>query len=251
MNGKLEEGSLEIIKSIEKLEKEIEQLESYKIQCIKDNYFGEAEEINKQIKKLKDLIFKNKKKSLANQHTVELSSLSEKLQSDLNELEREWDNKLKIFEDKSRELREELKNKQENEAIHFQENIEAKFKNPKLSKKTLQLKDQLDKLIKLQMFKDAEFINKKLQISEKNDLEQFNKQRHDRMQINIENLKSKQETENAALNNKIDIEHEILARERELAREHLNNIYKTRKCSLNSQQKQEKKSKRYDDEFNK
>jgi len=174
---------------------------------------------------------------------VELSSLSEKLQSDLNELEREWDNKLKIFEDKSRELREELKNKQENEAIHFQENIEAKFKNPKLSKKTLQLKDQLDKLIKLQMFKDAEFINKKLQISEKNDLEQFNKQRHDRMQINIENLKSKQETENAALNNKIDIEHEILARERELAREHLNNIYKTRKCSLNSQQKQEKNPK--------
>ena len=69
--------------------------------------------------------------------------------------------------------------------------------------------------VKQQRFKEAQLTKKKADAMEKEDSEKWNKEKSDKVGTNSENLRSKQLSEHRALLKKLDIQNEVLKKERD------------------------------------
>jgi hypothetical protein len=181
-----------------------------------------------------------RKKQLAQQHSVEIDSLDNSYKTELEDFNNQWDDKFKKLEDKSKSLEDSLNEKHNRQMNELYEYLELKLpKNVKFSKSYLELKSQESNLVKLGKFKEAASIKKKIDEVEKFDNDKFNKDKYDKIKSESVRTANKHMNEKASLRKKIEIEFEVLKKERQTNLEKLLLKYKNRKAELENQQKQE------------
>ena len=112
-------------------------------------------------------------------------------------------------------------------------------KNVMFSKQYLETKNMSENLVKCGKFKDAASMKKKLTDIEKQDTEKFNKDKYEKIKSESIKTANKHMNEKLTLKRKIDIEFEILKKERQKNLETLLLKYKNRKLELEKQQRQE------------
>ena len=151
-----------------------------------------------------------------------------------------WDKKVVEFEDEARRLEEELKERHAKELEEYETNLQKKlFKSSKFSKSYLELRAQEENLVKQQRFKEAQLTKKKADAMEKEDSEKWNKEKSDKVGTNSENLRSKQLSEHRALLKKLDIQNEVLKKERDTGFHTILHRFKNKKFDLEKQHKKE------------
>jgi len=151
-----------------------------------------------------------------------------------------WDKKVVEFEDEARRLENELRERHAKELEEYEANLQKKlFKPSKFSKAYLELRAQEENLVKQQRFKEAQLIKKKADAMEKEDYDKYSKEKSDKVGTNSENLRSKQLGELRALRKKLDIQNEVLKKERDTGFHTILHRFKNKKFDLEKQHKKE------------
>ena len=144
------------------------------------------------------------------------------------------------FEEKSKNEEDVLNQRQSKEMEELYAYLEQKLpKQVKYSKKYLDLKNQEENLVKLQRFKEAASLKKQLDSMDKFDTEKFNKDKYEKIKSQSVKTANKHMMEKTSLRKKVEINFEILKKDRQTNLERLLLKYKNRKCELDNQQKQE------------
>jgi hypothetical protein len=160
---------------------------------------------------------------------------------EVDEYNAEWDSKFKEFEERSKALEESLNQKHAKETDELYSMLEQKLpKNVKFSREYLELKNQEENLVKQQRFKEALLIKRKSEALEKLDSERFSKGKSEKIKSESVKTANKHLLEKNALKKKIEIEFEVMKKQRQQGMEKINHKYKNRKFDLEVQQKQEK-----------
>jgi hypothetical protein len=174
------------------------------------------------------------------QHNVEVESLEAAYKKELDEFNQIWDEAFQKFEEKSKTDEEQLNQRQAQEMEELYNYLEVKLpKQVKYSKKYLDLKNQEENLVKLQRFKEAALMKKQLDTMDKFDTEKFNKEKYEKIKSQSVRTANKHMAEKNALKKKIEINLEIMRKDRQKNLEKLLLKYKNRKTELDNQQKQE------------
>lgn len=169
-----------------------------------------------------------------------MDSLEMSYKEELEKFNQLWDESFSQFEDKSKREEDVLNNRHSKEMEELYAYLEQKLpKQVKYSKKYLDLKNQEENLVKLQRFKEASLLKKQLDSMDKFDTEKFNKDKYDKIKSQSVKTANKHMSEKAALRKKIEINYEIMKKDRQAKLEQLLLKYKNRKSELDNQQKQE------------
>ena len=159
---------------------------------------------------------------------------------ELDQFNEKWDEMFNKFEEKSKNEEDVLNQRQSKEMEELYAYLEQKLpKQVKYSKKYLDLKNQEENLVKLQRFKEAASLKKQLDSMDKFDTEKFNKDKYEKIKSQSVKTANKHMMEKASLRKKVEINFEILKKDRQTNLERLLLKYKNRKCELDNQQKQE------------
>ena len=224
----------EIMKFIEKLELE-------KTKSLQDENYFYTEELKYKIEEMKKKLSEERRKQLLIQHDIEVDSLNSSYKQELNEFNSIWDEKLKNLEEKSKKLEENLNLKHTQQMNELYDFLEQKLpKKVKFSKAYFETKCQQEKLLKIQKYADAAHMKKKLEDIENSDIIKFNNEKYEKIKAESVKTANKHLTEKSALKQRIELEFEILNKERKENLEKLLLKYKIRKVELESQQIQEK-----------
>ena len=137
-------------------------------------------------------------------------------------------------------MEESLTAKQSKEMEELYNYLEQKLpKQVKYSKYFLDFKSQEENLVKQQRFKEAVLIKKKLDSLNKIDSEKFNKDKYEKIKSQSVKTANKHMNEKNSLRKKIEIEYEVMKKEKQVQLEKLLLKYKNRKTELENQQRQE------------
>lgn len=203
--------------------------------------YDDAEIIKNKIEQLKKTIAKKKKKELHLQHHNEMENLENSYKKEIEDFNGEWDVKFKEFEERSKMMEDSLNHKHAKEMEELYTFLEQKLpKNVKFSREYLELKGQEESLVKQQRFKEASLIKKKAENLEKTDTEGFNKTKTEKIKSQSVKTAHKHLVEKNSLKKKIEIEFEVMKKQRQEGLEQINHKFKNRKFDLEQQQKQEK-----------
>jgi hypothetical protein len=212
-----------------------------KNQCAKEGRYDEADSFKTKIEELRKSLLGKKKKDLTFQHMQELDNLDMAFKKEQEDYINSWETKFGEFEEQSRQLEEALKEKHMKEMEELYNYLEQKLaKNVKFSKHYHELKSQEENLVKQQNFKEAALIKKKAEEVERKDTEKWNKEKTDKIKSQSVKTAQKQLNEKNALRKKIDIQLEVMRKEKDSGIERILHKYKNRKFDLEMQQKQEK-----------
>jgi hypothetical protein len=170
-----------------------------------------------------------------------METLEQTYRKEVDEYNGIWDKKVAEFDEEARRLEDELKERHARELEEFESTLQKKlFKPTKFSRTFIELKNQEENLVKQQRFKEAQLIKKKADSLEKEDSEKWSKEKNDKVGTNSDNLRSKQLTELKALRKKLDIQNEVLRKERDTGFHTILHRFKNKKFDLEKQQKKEK-----------
>lgn len=218
----------------------IDKLEIEKSESIKQENYDYADEITDKIKEIKKSLTFERKKQLLYQHTIEVESLEGSYKEEFEIFNKQWDENFEKFEEKSKKDEEIVNQRHAKEMNELYSFLEQKLpKQVKYSKQYLDLKSQEENLVKLQRFKEASLLKKRLDVMDKFDTERFNKEKYEKIKSQSVKTANKHMMEKAALKKKIEINYQILKRDRQVNLEKLLLKYKNRKSELDNQQKQE------------
>lgn len=189
---------------------------------------------------MKKTLSQERKKQLLLQHGIEVDSLDNSYKQELDDFNINWDEKFSKLEEKSKMMEDSLNDRHNKQMNELYEYLELKLpKSIKYSKSYLDTKSQEENLVKLGRFKEAALLKKKLDEIEKIDTDKFNKEKYDKIKSESVRTANKHMNEKSSLRKKIDIEFEMLKKERQKNLEKLLLKYKNRKAELENQQKQE------------
>ena len=218
----------------------LEKLEYEKAESIKASNYDYTEEIKGKIESMKKSLTIERKKQLILQHDVEVNSLDNSYKNELDDFNSSWDDKFKKLEEKTKSLEDSLAQKHNQQMNELYEYLEMKLpKNVKYSKAYYEAKSQEENLVKIQNFAEASQMKKKIEEIEKADTDKFNKEKYEKIKSESVKTANKHMSEKATLKKKIEMEFEVLKKERQSNLEKLLLKYKNRKNELENQQKQE------------
>jgi hypothetical protein len=225
---------------IEEILSYIDKLQQEKAESIKASNYDYTDQIAIKIDEMKKSLSTERKKQLVLQHTVEVDALDNAYKQELEDFNSNWDEKFRKLEDKSKSMEDGINIKHDTQMKQLYEYLENKLpKNVKFSRTYLDVKKQEENLVKLQRFKEAASLKRKLEELDKIDTEKFNKDKYEKIKSESVKTANKHMNEKNALRKKIEIEFEVLKKERQLHLERLLLKYKNRKNELENQQKQE------------
>ena len=215
-------------------------MEQEKAESIKASNYDYTDQITTKIDEMKKSLSLERKKQLVLQHNIEVDALDNAYKQELEDFNSNWDEKFKKLEEKSKTMEEGINLKHDTQMKQLYEYLENKLpKNVKFSKNYLEIKNQEENLVKLQRFKEAAALKRKLEELDKVDTEKFNKDKYEKIKSESVKTANKHMNEKNALRKKIEIEFEVLKKERQINLEKLLLKYKNRKHELENQQKQE------------
>jgi hypothetical protein len=170
-----------------------------------------------------------------------MDSLEQTYRREVEEYNAEWDKKIAEFDDQARSLIDDLKVRHGKELEIHESNVNKKlFKPSKFSRSYIELRNQEENLVKQQRFKEAQLIKKKADAYERQDAENWTKEKTDKVGTNSDNLRVKQSGELKALEKKLATQLEVLRKERDAGFHVILHRYKNKKFELEKQQKKER-----------
>jgi hypothetical protein len=217
------------------------ELENNKKEYASEGKYEDAENCRIKIEEVKKTLKNKKKNNLEYQHVGEIGNLEQSYTKELEDFNNEYELKFQELEIKSKNSEMNLKEKHAKEMEDLYAFLEQKLpKNVKYSREYLELRSQEQNLVKLQRFKEASFVSKKVEVQEKIDAEKWNKEKTEKIKSQTVKTAQKHLSEKNALKKKIEVEIEALKKEKEFGIQRIVLKYKNKKFDLELQQKQEK-----------
>lgn len=191
------------------------ELTALKLQYASEGKYTKANQTLQKIKQMEQDFILKKKEDLNRTHFAELKMLEEELEGNIERCNQKHDDKINELEEYANESRERMTAKHEQEAEKMYEETEKNLpKVVKHSREYLQLRKAEEMLVRQQKFEDAEVLSKKCKALEKNELEEFTKQRNKIIESNSLKLGKKHKLERDAMEEKLKLSSQELNNER-------------------------------------
>ena len=159
---------------------------------------------------------------------------------ELEDFNKDWDDKFKFFNEKSKQIEEIINKRHQKEIQDLQNEMDNYTPKIKPNHQYNQLKMTEIRLKKMDKFLDADKLKLKCEQLEKLEIEKLNKEKNDKFKLKAERLEKKQLNELEIAKKKLQDEYNIISVQREKEYDTLMIRFKTRKIELDLQQKQEK-----------
>lgn len=193
-------------------------LDKEREEAVKHENYEEAEFTRTKIDQLKTIQKSNTRKELNGKHRAEFENLETQYRRDYHDLEENFNSKFLELENKSHQLEDQLNIRHAKEMEELYNYLDMKLpKNVKYSSEYIRLKNQEHKLASQQKYKEAIIIRNKAEKIEKEDTIKFNKDKTEKIKAQSLKTANKHLNEKNAFRKKIEIEYEVLKKEKEIA----------------------------------
>jgi hypothetical protein len=221
----------------------ITELLSEKMKLVTEGKYVEADLIKRKIKEAKESIEDKDKQSIVYQQEGEMKALEEEYNREIMEFHNKWDEQYKQFQNLESREENNLNETHEKEMkvlCEYLENTLYRQIYVKHSKEYLNLREIQLKMIKQELYLEANQIKVKADSMCKIEEEKFQKEKELKMKAKIDKLIKKQQIEKNVLKVKYEKEFEILKKNKNEELEKLVLLFKNKKIDLEAQQKLEK-----------
>ena len=188
----------------EQLMKVISEIDQIRMDSVREGRFLDAENAKQKLKALRDVHNKLKKSDVKNRQNVEKSKLEEDFQSEFKAFTAHWDERIGNYEKECQNMEKELlaNNRQ---ALEEYKNYleETQPLKPKDSTKILDLKVQLDQLVKQEEYKDAHYTQQRIFDLEKTETDKYQMERNKKIEALLDQKAVTQQNEYLALRKRI------------------------------------------------
>lgn len=218
-------------------------LTAEKNRLVTEGKYLEANEVKKKINKLKQTNLSTKQLSLTQSQTLQNESLESAFNTELKNVQLQWEAKLQNFITNAQETEKEMElshNAQMEELINTKTN---KYPPIKYSKTYLDTKAIELNLAKQERFKEAHYYRMKCNELEKKENEKYEKERNANIQLKAEALGNRQAMERKILREKLDMNYELLNKQKDKEIQMVIMKYKNLKGELDYVHKIEKSTK--------
>lgn len=218
----------------------IQVLEEHRKNCEKQGKYVEAEIAKNRLEELRLHEENRRREQMRSRQIAETLGVEEAHMMEYQEFNVEWDKKMADYEQHSKELLQEMKERHETELQDFQENLIAKQPKPKFSSELLNLRRVQDVLAKQKDYAEAHKIKLKADSLEAWEVEKWKNKTQTEMYRKEGKFKQKQDQELKALHMRIQAGREEQKKRRQLDLEKLLLRYQNVKSALEIQHTQEK-----------
>lgn len=194
----------------------------------------------KKIDELKHSLQSRKKREIESRQITEISNLHSSYQIEIDKANSDWNSRIQQFEEKYQKNEESINERQMKEMEDLYSSLETKFnQEAKSSKDYLLFEQQEQQLVKLQQFKEAGVTRKKKEQQRQRDIDQWNKEKNDKIKVQAVQKSKKHLNERNAFKRKYEIELELLKKQKNDELMRIEKKFKNKKLELDIQQKNE------------
>lgn len=206
--------------------------------------YKEAEELKFKIEKAKEKFIELKKKEVDENHKLEYGNLEENMMLELEDFNKYWDNKMNIFEEKSKNIEKMINERHIDQFKKLSEEMENYTPLIKPNHNYNVLKMTELRLKKIDKFLEAENIKENCDKIEKNEAIKLQEAKNKKFIDVAMRLEKTHNNEINVVKRKLQDEYNIMINQKEKEYEKLMTRFKTRKIELELQQHHEKSQNR-------
>lgn len=194
-----------------------DDLRRKELESLRKGQYADAEEAKNRFHKLKEEQLKQKQEMLYTKNKENIREVEKQAEQDIQEFQREWEMKLRLHIEQAKRSEETLQRQHDAELQEFTERaITEEPPKVRFSSHVLTLRKNLENLIKIRDYKEAELTRNSLEETEKAESEQWRSRFDERKKHKYEQLLRKQENEFKALRIKLETQFNEKIKEREV-----------------------------------
>eukprot|EP01063_Lacrimia_lanifica_P015211 TRINITY_DN22024_c0_g1_i1.p1 TRINITY_DN22024_c0_g1~~TRINITY_DN22024_c0_g1_i1.p1 ORF type:complete len:268 (+),score=154.94 TRINITY_DN22024_c0_g1_i1:90-893(+) len=209
-------GDMESEMEREKLHETLLQLDEQRQQCEREGKFYQAQEC---LNKMRDMNLKQGKKIeriARSANAQEKQDITERQRLELLTFTKLWEEKLEEYERQAKEVIAHVKNRQNSEYKEQEDIVKIQLMNkrPRFSKNVLQMREELERMVRQKKYLEAESIKRNLKPLEDEEVKRFDEQLSITFSKKTQLLKQQYRNEINALKQRIKLGREELLAQR-------------------------------------
>jgi len=182
----------------------IQEIESVKIESVKEGRFLDADNAKNKLKELKGALDKRKKTDIKSRHSIEKLKLEEDFNAEMKAFTDHWNEKLANYQEECNAMERELLEHNKRAIDEYRGYLESSLaEKPKDSTKLIAMKAQIESLVRQEEYKDAHFMQQKAFDLEKEEQDKYNMERAKKMENLIDQKVQIHQTDYQSLRKRI------------------------------------------------
>jgi hypothetical protein len=188
----------------DELIKTMERLEQVKADAVKDGRFLDAENAKQKLKLSKDALDKVRKRDAKTRHAIERSKLEEDFALEIKSFTDHWNDKILNYQSECKKMEQELLNSNQTSLDEYRKYLEESIpEKSKDSARLLDMKVQLEQLVRTEEFKDAHYMQQRCYELEAQEQEKYRVERTKKIETLLDQRIAQQQTEYNSLRKRI------------------------------------------------
>ncbi len=152
----------------------IEEVDQIRLDSVKDKRFLDAENSKQKLKQLREILEQKKKVQFKENQKMEKIRLEEDFMNEMESFSEHWNSKIQNYQEECKQMENELIEHNKAQLEEYRDYLDENLpKKPKDSSKLINLKHQIEQLVKKQDYKDAHYLQQKAYELEKREYDKF------------------------------------------------------------------------------
>jgi hypothetical protein len=186
------------------LMKTVAEVDQIRLDAVKDGRFLDADNAKKKLKQLRESLNKRKKTDIKTRQNVEINKLEEDFQAEVAAFSNHWADRIGNYQRECQEMERELLTNNRQALDEYRKYLEETLpQRPKDPAKILDLKAQLEQLVRQEEYKDAHYMQQRIYDLERQEVERYASDRAKKIDTLIDQKSVQQHNEYLALRKRV------------------------------------------------
>ena len=182
----------------------VERVDSVRSDAVKDGRFLDADNAKSKLKLLREALDRLRKRDIKNKHSIEKNKLEEDFASEIQSFSNHWGDKISAYQQECKRMEQELLAHNQATLEEYRNQLQTNLpERPKDSARLLDMKVQLDQLVRKEDYKDAHYQQQRIADLERAELDKHTLDRNKKIENLIEQKLVQQQNEYNSLRKRV------------------------------------------------
>lgn len=182
----------------------VEKIDTVRAEAVKDGRFLDADNAKSKLKLLREALDKVRKRDIKLRHNVEKSKLEEDFASEIRAFTDHWGDKITAYQSECKRMEQELLSHNQAALDEYRAQLHASLpERPKDSAKLLDLRVQLEQLVRKEEYRDAHYLQQRMAQQERDELDKYLLERGKKVENLLEQKLNQQQNEYNSLRKRV------------------------------------------------
>lgn len=188
----------------EELIQTVEKLDGVRVEAVRDGRFLDADNAKTKLKLLREALDKARKRDIKVRHNIEKNKLEEDFASEIRAFTDHWGEKITAYQAECKRMEQELLAHNQQALDEFRNQLLSGLpERPKDSAKLLDLRVQLEQLVRKEEYRDAHYLQQRIAQQEQQELDKYLLERGKKIENLLEQRLTQQQNEYNSLRKRV------------------------------------------------